>query len=74
MKLNNLPLVDRVQGLSYEPSTSADPGAGIVDLQYTDRTQRRHSLKMPVADALYLLNLLEQLSKDEGLDHMRRSQ
>lgn len=72
MKLNHLPLVDRMQGVAFEESPSGDPGAGLVELQYTDRSQKWHALKMPALDAMTLLNMLEQVARDEGIDHLRR--
>lgn len=71
MTVNNLPLVDRIQGLTYHESTSSDPSAGLVEVQYTDRGHKRHALKMPVSDALHLLRILEQMVKDEGLESLR---
>lgn len=72
MKLNNLPLVDRIQGLAFEESASGDPEAGIVEVQYTDRAQKWHALRMPALAAMTLLNMLEQVAKDEDIDHLRR--
>ena len=73
MNINRLPLVDRFQGVTYEESTSADPKAGTVELQYTDRAGRRHALKMAQLDALHLLSMLEQLARDEGLDRQHHA-
>jgi hypothetical protein len=72
MTVNNLPAVDRFQGVTYQESMSADPKAATVELQYSDRARRPHALKMPVADAMHLLSMLEQLVKDEALEHLRQ--
>lgn len=67
-----LPPVHRIEGISAPP-----PGADLqreqVRLQYTDQAGTWHQVDMPAMDALYLLNLLEQWSKEAGLDHLRRS-
>lgn len=67
-----LPDVGRIEGLNYQPSPLNDPVADKVELQYTDRTQRWHSVTMPLLDALYLLNMLEELSKARGFESLRR--
>lgn len=77
MKENNeptvtLPAVGRIQGLHYQQSPLRDPVADTVELQYTDRAQRWHSVTMPLLDALYLANLLEGLVKSEGFESLRR--
>lgn len=67
-----LPAVGRIEGVQYLKSPLKDPVADKVEVQYTDQSQRWHSLTMPALDALYLLNLLEQLAKSAGIDHLRR--
>jgi hypothetical protein len=72
--VNRLPDVGRIQGVVLQRSALKDPKADKIELQYTDRTplQKWHSVQMPLLDALYLLNILESLSRDEGFDHLRR--
>ena len=55
---------------------SPDPSHGSIQVLVRGRTtpgatQDWH-LKIPVLDALYLLNVLEAMAKDGGLDHLRR--
>lgn len=71
--MNKLQDVGRIQGVMFQPSPLNDPVAHKVEVQYTDRTQRWHSLKMPLLDALYLLNMLEAMAKESGFDHLRRA-
>jgi hypothetical protein len=70
--VNILPTVQKVQGMTYDHPGGSDPRLGRVRLQYTDPKGEWHALGLPALDALYLLNMLEQWSKDEGLDHLRR--
>lgn len=71
----NLPDVGRIQGLHYQPSPLNDPAADKVEVQYTDRAQGRwHTVTMPLLDALYLLNMLEELSRARGFDSLRRGE
>lgn len=72
MTVHLLPDVGRIEGLVSEIADRSDPAKGRVRLQYTDRTGSWQELQLPVLDALYLLNMLEQWSKDEQLDHLRR--
>lgn len=67
---HRLPDVDRILGLSPLISTTAALSTAL--LQYTDRNGQLYELQMPFLDALYLLNLLEQASKDSGFDHLRQ--
>lgn len=67
-----LPPVGRIEGLRYLPSESTDTSKGQVEVQYTDPAGSWFVAKMPVLDALYLLNLLEELSRQARLDHLRR--
>ena len=73
MTVTTLPPVGRIEGVSLHGQGS-DPSALTVELQYTGQTplQAWHSVKMPLLDALYLLNLLEALSLQGGFDHLRR--
>jgi hypothetical protein len=68
--VNQLPAVGRIQGISVLPDT--DPKKAVVDLQYTDIKGAWHGVKMSLLDALYLLNLLEGMSKENNFDHLRR--
>jgi hypothetical protein len=68
-----LPPVHRIEGFAFDPPPGGvDVRLGLIRLQYTDQRKTWHGLSIPTMDALYLLNLLEQWSKDEGLDHLRR--
>lgn len=75
MELHRLPDVGRIQGLQLQDSPLRDPAAMRVELQYTDResTSVWHTLQIPLLDALYLLNLLEAMSQEQGFDHLRRA-
>ena len=68
--VKQLPPVGRIQGLSLVPH--ADPKQAKVTLQYTDPSNEWCEITMPLLDALYLLNLLEAMSKEQNLDHLRR--
>ncbi len=70
--VNDLPDVGRIQGFNVERQQQGDPRDGVLTLQFTDRAGHWHQTKMSVGDALYLLNLLEAWSRDEGLDQLRR--
>lgn len=74
MNVIKLPDVQSIEGLVLQRSGSADPKTHRVELQYIGRTSQgeRHSVTMPLLDALYLLNLLETMAQDEGFDHLRR--
>lgn len=73
MSMVNLPAVGRIEWLVLDGAASAAPADRVVEVQYTAHTPSEtwHSLKMPLLDALYLLNLLAEMSKREGLDHLR---
>lgn len=74
--LKSLPPVGRIEGLVLQPSGTADPSVHRIEIQYTGRTPDAgtwHRLEMPLLDALYLLNLLEAMSKDNGFDHLRKA-
>ncbi len=72
MTYDQLPDVDRVQGVLYTPPNGPDLSQGLLRLQYTDRTGATQELLLRTPDALTLLNWLEQWSKDAQLDHLRR--
>ena len=74
MKVNQLPEVSRIEGLVLQESGSADPRTHRVEVQYTGPApgQEWHALHMPLLDALYLLNLLEEMAKRGGFEHLRR--
>lgn len=67
-----LPPVHQIEGFEFDHPGGDDPRLGLLRLQYTDQKKSWHQLNIPAMDALYLLNLLEQWSKDEGLDHLRQ--
>lgn len=71
--LNILPPVHRIEGFLFDHPGGGNPQLGSVLLQYTDQKKSWHQLNVPAMDALYLLNLLEAWSKEQGLDHLRRS-
>ena len=66
--------ISRIEGLSLLDPVS-DPRNCRVQILVQVRTpegpQERH-LEVPLLDALYLLNMLEALSADQGLDHLRK--
>lgn len=68
--ITQLPDADRIQGATLIPG--ATPQLTSVSTQYTNARTGRCELKMPLLDALYLLNLLEALSADHGYDPLRR--
>lgn len=65
-----LPDVDRIQ--SVVPTLYRDAKKSTVELRYTDHKQQLYELTMPLLDALYLLNCLEEMSREKGFDHLRR--
>ena len=65
-----LPPVGRIQGISLIPDE--DPHKAVVELQYTDQNSEWYESVMPLLDALYLLNLLEAMSREQGFDELRR--
>lgn len=73
MKETVLPPVGRVEGLRLVPH-GHEPRNHRVVVQYTSPTdsQHWHSLELPLLDALYLLNLLEEMSRQGNFDHLRR--
>ena len=65
-----LPSVGRIQSVVLIPDL--DPTKAKVDLQYTDRNNEWCQVEMPLLDALYLLTLLEGMSREQGLDYLRQ--
>ncbi len=74
MTIHQLPDVGRIQGLVVQDSPLRDPLAMTVEVQYTGRTPPHewHRVVMPMRSALYLLNLLEAMSREQGCDGLRR--
>jgi len=68
--VKQLPPVGRIQGVSLVPHI--DPAQAKVTLQYTDPNNEWYETTMPLLDALYLLNLLETMSREQNFDHLRR--
>lgn len=72
-------LITRVEGAKLG-ARSPDPQHTVVQLEVLGYTKPPSSneaptawrLTMPLLDALYLLNVLEDLSKNGGFDHLRR--
>lgn len=73
-KIVILPAVGRIEGLVVNTGASSSPADRSVEIQYTAHTPTEtwHSLTMPLPDALYLLNLLDEMCGSEGLQHLRR--
>jgi len=65
-----LPNVDRIRGIRLSKGES--PQKSTVFLQYTDRNNEWYETEIPLLDALYLLNLLEGMSREQGYDHLRQ--
>ena len=70
--VNILPHVHRIEGMEFDHPGGSAPQLGVIRLQYTDHKHAWHQLALPTMDALYLLNMLEQWSKDEGLEALRQ--
>ncbi len=71
--MKKLPAVGRIEGVRFQAhATSNDPKHHLVELQYSDPAQGWHSLTMPFLDALYLLNLLDDLATQTHSQHLRR--
>lgn len=76
--VKKLPAVGRIEGLQLVLSGTSDPSSHHIEVQYTARTPQAgwapqwHSLEIPLPDALYLLNLLEAMSRDNGFDRLRQ--
>jgi hypothetical protein len=67
--------ITAVTGGTLFPS-APDPSLGSIQVAVLARTTQgdpeEWHLKIPVLDALYLLNVLEAMSRDGRLDHLRR--
>src|SRR6266705_716317 len=61
----SLPSVGRIQGLAFHPDAVIQRAS--CDLQYTDPAGEWFELKMPVLDALYLLNMLREMEEHDSL-------
>jgi hypothetical protein len=70
--VNVLPQLQRIEGIAFDHSGGSDPRLGHLRLQYTDPKGVWHQLGIPAMDALFLLEMLDQWSKDEGLGHLRQ--
>jgi len=68
--ITKLPDVGRISGATLQKSTTA--ALSMVVVQYSDLTGSLFELRMPVLDALYLLNVIEAITEDSGYDHLRR--
>lgn len=68
--ITQLPDADRMEGVSLIPG--ATPQTTSVAIQYRNARTGWCEVKMPLLDALYLLNALEALAVDHGYDHLRR--
>ena len=68
--ITKLPNVDRIRGI--ELSRSQSPQESKVSLQYSDQSNEWYETEMPLLDALYLLNLLEAMSREQGYDYLRQ--
>ncbi len=68
-------VIERIEGLSLA-GHAPEPKNGLVQVNALVRTPQGQSqqthLEVPLLDALYLLNMLEAMSKDANLDHLRR--
>jgi hypothetical protein len=66
--------ITEVKGGTLLPS-APDPSKGSIQVLVSGRTKpgatQEWHLKLPVLDALYLLNLLEGLAHDGQIDHLR---
>ena len=62
--------VDRIYGLSL--NIDNDSKRCIVNIQYINREQQLTDIKIPLLDALNLLNFLEAMSKERGFDDLRQ--
>lgn len=65
-----LPSVGRIRGISLIPD--ADPNKAKVQLQYTDHRNEWFETVMSLFDALYLLDALEKMSREQGFSDLRR--
>lgn len=56
-----LPHVDHIQGVHLQPGASAADSQ--LSVQYTDRTGKLYQLLIPLLDAMYLRNVLNDIEK-----------
>lgn len=68
--INLLPAVGHIQGVVLRKA--GRPEDSICVLQYTDHNDKWHEIEIPVLDALYLLNLLSGMERDNGLHQRNR--
>lgn len=68
--ITQLPDADRMEGIALHPGPT--PQTTHVSIQYRNSHTGWCEVKMPLLDALYLLNQLEALSADHGYDPLRR--
>lgn len=68
--ITQLPDADRIEGISLVRGLS--PQASHLKLQYRNAHTGLCEVQMPLLDAMYLLNLLEALSKENGLEILRK--
>jgi hypothetical protein len=67
----SLPAAERIQGITLYKGTS--PQSSYVGLLYeAPHLDRCLEVRIPLLEALRLLNLLEAMSLDNGLDALRR--
>ena len=67
--------ISRVDGLSLtgDPTDPAKQAIQVLVQAHTKPGPDRHMhLKLPLLDALYLLNLLEAMAAENHLDHLRQ--
>ncbi|MEQ9248655.1 MAG: hypothetical protein RLO21_21975 [Nitratireductor sp.] len=60
--LNRLPDVGRIRGAIFEPGPT--PKESSIEVQWSDRSEQWHALRMPFLDAMYLLNVLKGIQMD----------
>lgn len=70
MKVVMLPAVAAVEGVRLEPGSPGDPTTMRVCVQYTDPAKTWHELQLTPFDAMYLLQMLEQLAAATGLQRL----
>ena len=66
MQVNQLPLVDRIQGAHLLPGLSHETNG--VRIQYSDQKGTWQELSMPLLEAMHLLNALKAIQKDTGYE------
>ena len=68
--------ITEVKGGTLFPS-EPDPSKGSIQVLVSGRTKpgatQEWHLKIPLLDALYLLNVLEAMARDGQLDHLRHA-